>query len=703
MTAAVSMMPKYQSVRDKARALINRSQRHIRFITEEMAGDDLSIESWHRKMVDEIKMLHGALMIAAKGGGSLDDLDMAALEVTVRDQVGYLDDFAVDLSNGSIPMDGRVVSRALMYANAAWATFEERMGERMVDHKREAKWERRMLSDAEHCEDCVKESKRGWRRIGQLAPIGTLQCLTNCKCHFEYSDQERRPTNLAMDEISGDETFLAFNEEDHPRGQPENAGQFVAVARRYKKGDTNQSSDEEQKTAISRLAELPRDQESTYAQAYALDAIRVEHLGMKDDGWFPASDQAPINADFDEKHVVLMGVPLSGIGTSQDAISVAGLSAYIQRQPDPKKEGWPEVARDHEGKYHILSGHTRLGAVILSGRTHGVAKVWQYDADRRLVKEKAKINLSFDDLAFEEKDHPRGQPDNPGQFVKRGEQADTLKESVANKTPTADTSEEHFLGVRRIVQDTRESWGYRGDVEVKNELGGEFEVGGLKWRAAGLCRLSSRDVTIFSPSLMTVDAIRHISAHEMMHGTFEEVYSQYDSDQDRIGSLAQSGDERIHPSGELKTGNEKQFPTYARFWKFREDTPPADFASDDGITNYSKAYWEDYKKGKCTFHTAMHETMAEIAAVHEATGVIQGSKIFKDYYKAVRDEYRMITGQQKARKAKLSLKDQRLFTDHVMYLDARFNRVVPTKAVYIRWWRGNGDNGWGVAARNKKV
>lgn len=193
----VATLPKYPNVRAKAVALINRSVRHVRFITEEMVADDLSVHDWHRQMVDEVKMLHGAMMIAAKGGVDLDDLELSQLNAIVADQLDYLNDFAVDLSDGRVEMNGQVVSRALMYVRAAWSTFEHGMKERVVEgvgrHDRQAKWERRVLSDAEHCDGCVREAKRGWRRVGSLTPIGGLECLTNCKCHFEYSDSDRKP------------------------------------------------------------------------------------------------------------------------------------------------------------------------------------------------------------------------------------------------------------------------------------------------------------------------------------------------------------------------------------------------------------------------------------------------------------------------------------------------------------------------------
>lgn len=50
--------------------------------------------------------------------------------------------------------------------------------------------ERRVLGFAEHCPDCVNETAKGWQPIGTLRAIGDSVCLSNCRCHFEYTFEE---------------------------------------------------------------------------------------------------------------------------------------------------------------------------------------------------------------------------------------------------------------------------------------------------------------------------------------------------------------------------------------------------------------------------------------------------------------------------------------------------------------------------------
>jgi hypothetical protein len=173
--------------------------------------------------------------------------------------------------------------------------------------------------------------------------------------------------------------------EDQPR---DDLGRF---------GSANDLSGEEQTAALARLSTLSADKQSDYAKAYNQDAVKLESLGMVNDGW--AYTQHPASDINGERYSKLGDVPLSGIGFSasaQDATSVAGLKAYIARQPDPKKNGWPEVARTPDGKYHIISGHTRLGAVMLSGRATARARVYQYSQDGKWIRQKPSLRYSPD-------------------------------------------------------------------------------------------------------------------------------------------------------------------------------------------------------------------------------------------------------------------------------------------------------------------
>lgn len=118
------------------------------------------------------------------------------------------------------------------------------------------------------------------------------------------------------------------------------------------------------------------------------------------------------------------------------------------------------------------------------------------------------------------------------------------------------------------------------------------------------------------------------------------------------------------------------------------------FAEDDGITDYSKAYWKDFQSKKVSYHIAVHETLAEIAAIHELTGVIHGSKLYRDLYKSVRKEYRILGGHERRKRPTANRNSK--WVSHVMYLDSHFVPTSVDKAVYISEWFSNGQHRYGI-------
>ena len=79
--------------------------------------------------------------------------------------------------------------------------------------------ERRVTSDAENCDACLEAADRGWVPIGTLPPIGSLTCLANCLCHFEYRDAltaaaERLDKLPLLDRSDGSKSWYQMNHEE---------------------------------------------------------------------------------------------------------------------------------------------------------------------------------------------------------------------------------------------------------------------------------------------------------------------------------------------------------------------------------------------------------------------------------------------------------------------------------------------------------
>lgn len=160
-----------------------RSQR-MTALSDQLRAGEVSGETWYVEMRQLVKDVHLYNAAAAKGGwAQLGPQDYGRVGRLVREQYKYLNRLADQISKG-LPLDGRFIQRAKLYAKAAsrtfWALFTTVMREA------DATEEHNVLGFAEHCADCLGETARGWVPLGELVPVGARACLGNCECYIEY-------------------------------------------------------------------------------------------------------------------------------------------------------------------------------------------------------------------------------------------------------------------------------------------------------------------------------------------------------------------------------------------------------------------------------------------------------------------------------------------------------------------------------------
>lgn len=180
-----------QTVRERGlEPVIRASESRMAELTQQRIDGLISTGAWRAGMAREIKMVHIEATMAANGGrAQMSQADWGRVGARVKSQYRFLDNYAGQVDSGAQPLDGRMLSRSRMYADAARATFEEtRRGARMETGWQE---ERRILGPAEHCTGCLKYAGR-WAPIGSLPAIGSQQCRTRCHCHFVYRRRDRR-------------------------------------------------------------------------------------------------------------------------------------------------------------------------------------------------------------------------------------------------------------------------------------------------------------------------------------------------------------------------------------------------------------------------------------------------------------------------------------------------------------------------------
>lgn len=170
--------------------------------SSQLANGSITVETWRDSMREASRHIHTSATALAQGswdGVSAREWGYAGAKL--KSEYAYLEKFAADIASGKqavftidpetgarIP-DGRFMSRASMYAESGHGTLEA--SRRRGEQEAGAQWERRVLDDAENCADCVGYALEGWQPIGTLPDIGDSQCLSMCRCVFEYADGEK--------------------------------------------------------------------------------------------------------------------------------------------------------------------------------------------------------------------------------------------------------------------------------------------------------------------------------------------------------------------------------------------------------------------------------------------------------------------------------------------------------------------------------
>lgn len=182
-------------IRNALDALVRATRLEMRAISADLIGGQTSLIKWRSQMSVLVKRLHVVEAVAARGGwNQMSGADWLDVGRKIKAQYEYLRGFAQDIAEGRQPMDGRLLRRADLYAQAGRSTYENSR-RRFMQVYLGMNYERRRLGLADHCTSipglpgCPELAARGWQPIGTLPDIGVSPCIVNCKCWFEYLEE----------------------------------------------------------------------------------------------------------------------------------------------------------------------------------------------------------------------------------------------------------------------------------------------------------------------------------------------------------------------------------------------------------------------------------------------------------------------------------------------------------------------------------
>lgn len=172
-------------VRDALQSRIDASKQRVGGITEALIDGKIDTADWVVKIRDEIRAGHRAAAMLANGG-KLDQSALGRLGAALRRQYDFLAQLASGIDNGEVALNGRLVARSKLYAQAVRTTYENQVRAR-EQRSRDFTQERRVLNAAaESCATCVSLARLGWQALGVLPALGESECRANCRCRFDY-------------------------------------------------------------------------------------------------------------------------------------------------------------------------------------------------------------------------------------------------------------------------------------------------------------------------------------------------------------------------------------------------------------------------------------------------------------------------------------------------------------------------------------
>ena len=179
-----------QQVRQALDIALDRSRNEVARLSRELVAGRINLADWQTSVAREVKSMHMASAALAKGGwAQMTPQDTGRAGRIIRDEYAYLANFAQQVKTGQQKLDGSLVTRANLYAQAPRGTYHaiEQRG-MMEQGKTEC---RNVLGPADHCEganSCIEQTAKGWVSLsgGAMVPIGRRLCLANCRCRLEY-------------------------------------------------------------------------------------------------------------------------------------------------------------------------------------------------------------------------------------------------------------------------------------------------------------------------------------------------------------------------------------------------------------------------------------------------------------------------------------------------------------------------------------
>jgi len=173
------------AIRQAVDAVIDAQRQKTAALAERLRTGAIKLADWESTMHADLKALHVAIGTVAQGGtAQMSPAAYGFLGSELKTQYRYLTNFAQEIASGKQLLNGTLAARSDLYVEAARGTYYDVLTRQAAS--RGETMARRVLGGSEHCAGCVVEAAKDWVPLGDLAPIGSQQCRSRCRCQVEY-------------------------------------------------------------------------------------------------------------------------------------------------------------------------------------------------------------------------------------------------------------------------------------------------------------------------------------------------------------------------------------------------------------------------------------------------------------------------------------------------------------------------------------
>lgn len=227
--------------------------------------------------------------------------------------------------------------------------------------------------------------------------------------------------------------------------------------------------------------------------------------------------------------------------------------------------------------------------------------------------------------AFDQNKHPRGPG---GQWAETPDAVDDADDEKFNAMLARTALKDREESARRIklaATTVAEKLNFNPDdinVTLEDKT---FQLNGASYHYAGSADLNTGKLTLYEPNIAGA-TVFGVTAHEIGHAKFEDFLKDYATERDEVFKESAS---IMKPDGTLRAPFDEKYPTYQRYEQLFEGNL-ARLAKEDGVSEYSRQWWEAVKAGKALSKLGMHETLAEMTRLEYETGKVEAPPTLKD-------------------------------------------------------------------------